>query len=302
MEPKYVTYKQYSGYMIRGADPISLNPDQRKLHIYRALQLTCMVEAPYWGTVQSYDGAGMSAGLLHNIAIGPRTLQQGDLFALLRNMERVYDTPMLFTLIHRRDWLLGEDGKLRWRSDGSEVKGGDIREEFTGPNGVAAQRGEEAERPKRWIKAFNELFADGRYYDVQMQFAAEWLLRGYEALEDSAYAVLTKDRGVYQYKRSRDAAHADEDKLTEEVDLAMCVYHNFSVNAPAKAKSVLQRLLPDKLTPARLVRALGTTKYGRWADTPDNKRSRYDATRIAAGKLGYWSPDIVRKLMPINFS
>jgi hypothetical protein len=75
-----------------------------------------------------------------------------------------------------------------------------------------------------------------------------------------------------------------------ELDLAMCFFWSNSVNAPGKAKKVLElafhesRYKEDLVR--NLIRGLGDTKFARWDD--DLKNGRYQRTRRWMQKLALW--------------
>ena len=295
---KFVTFKKWSGWKIRGTEKVAV-PLNGASHAERLFYLTAQLEAPSWGGVQSYDGVGMSAGPIHNIAVH-RNGTQGSLIKLLRHLEANARSPKLEKLFHRLDqcgWYIAHDGRLRSNENGRKIPGKDIVTEFTGPRGVSLRRGGDS---KAWAILFHEAFSDPATYAAQMQFALDWILNSQEALESQAYQLGT---GEWNFD-SDDAAAQPMAHLGAGLDLAMCVYHSHSVNAPGKAKQVLKRLLGTKVTkedfPRRLIRTLALTKYGRWHDTPDN-RNRYDRTRIAVRRSKLWPAKVVNRLMPKNF-
>lgn len=294
---KFVTFKKWAGWKIRGTTKVGPPPENAS-HAARLFFLTSQLEAPSWGGVQSYDGVGISAGPIHNIAVH-RDGSQGSLMKLLRHMEaNVRSKPFqaLLTKFQERGWYIAADGRMRDWETGRKIPGRDIVTEFAGPKGVAQRRGGAS---KAWALAFHAAFSDRATYAAQMQYALDWILNSQETLESSAY-----QRGTGQDIDSHDASALSMVALGAELDLAMCVYHAHSVNAPGKAKQVLKRLLNTKAKaedfPRRLVRALGTTKYGRWHDTPDNK-NRYDRTRLAVRRASLWPTAVVNKLMPKDF-
>lgn len=303
--PKYVTFRKWSGFRIRGTEAVK--PPITDRHIDRVFYLVSKLEAPKWGSVQSYDGVAMSGGPLHNIAVY-RDGRQASLWGLLRRIELggsngcvVHD---LWEALDARGWYISQDGRLRFCAGpdaGKLVPGKDIIEEFTGPKGKTPRRGPQAENAKRWIRLFHELLSNPDTFRAQKEYAINWLLDSHEELESEAYRVATDG----QLLSGRDAADTPMYVIGEEADLALCVYHAHSVNAPGKAKQILRRVLRMKSTDAenfaqRLIRRLGTAKYARWADTTDNK-NRYDRTRIHATRYKLWSRATIRRLMPRNF-
>lgn len=298
---KYVTFKKWAGFRIRGTEEVK--PPTADRHIDRVFFLVSKLEAPKWGGVQNYDGVAMSGGPLHNIAVY-RDGRQASLWGLLRRIELGVDHHVLADLwdaLGVRGWYVSQDSRLRDRTTGKLVPGKDIIEEFSGPRGKTPRSGPQAENAKRWIRLFHELFANPDTFRAQKEYAINWLLDGHEELESEAYRKATNG----QLLSGRDAADTPMYVIGEEADLALCVYHAHSVNAPGKAKQILKRVLRLKTTdaqnfPQRLIKRLGTAKYARWADTTDNK-NRYDRTRIHATRSKLWSPNVISRLMPKNF-
>lgn len=310
---KYLRRAGHAGFVVYGDHQVYPLPDDR--HADRVLWLIAQIEMPQgWGTVQNYDGAVMSAGLLHNTAILPkRPNAQGSLWRLMRRvlhteasleLRRAPEYTAMMNRITDRDWVLGIDGKLRY-CWGAEVPIAEMAEEITGtargdvPDPNIFPDGHEY--AKTWALMFHALFAHPATYATQIEFALEWLLDQHVRKEAVAYSAATNGT----VNDCVTAMHSYG--LEPDVDLAMAVYHCFSVNAPSVAAAVLDkalvaqhgRLFNGRHFTARLIRLLGESKYGNWSDNNTN-RSRYDRTRLAARKL--WAPDLVDELMPENLS
>jgi hypothetical protein len=286
-------YKEFSGCLIRGTDPIV--PQDPTKHMSCAAWLTAEAEAPSYGFIQSYDGAGLSAGLLHNILVFPRTLEQGDLGQLVR---RILDAlPLKATAIEgvgvmnlesslktwlaadlsTRGWTLAQDGKFRANA-GKLVAGADLRNWVAPPDGKVPQAGDNWNRASLMANWFHQLFAHPAGRKVQEDFAIEWLAKGNRTAEMDVYRAFT--------------GHADLDSaiglpvaaLPPAVHVAMCVYHSFSVNSPKVAADCLSRCLLT-LPPAdfakALIRELGIHGRDVWHDQPGDGNNRYDRTRVA---------------------
>jgi hypothetical protein len=248
-----------------------------------AYYLTVLIESPYYGTVQSYDGAAMSAGPLHNIAVQPRGLAQGSLFALLRHIElvpaHIPELQDLWAALKMVNWMVAQDGKLRHIQTGTLVDGAAIRNEFTPKNGVVPKVGPLWEQARKWAVFFHKLFAAPATFEAQKQFAIHWLVTTQRDTEDLFY-------------KGKDPKTVDTqgiNSLSPEEDLAMCAYHCYSVNAPAPAKTELLASLKAAGTGAGFAKALlkhlGDNGYGNWA-------IRYARTREAALRTGFWSRDL----------
>ena len=288
---KHRTWKTYSGCLINDNFTLYPNPNTNN-HLDRALYLTSLVEVGgKFGLVQSYDGAGMSAGLEQKIAIYPKSLAQGSLWQMLLELKvavKESDCPPLKNIIKALSdtgWFLDNAGILRHRKNGSEVTGSEIRNEFTPPDGKTPSSGSDWEKAKHWAILFNELFNHPATFDIQIMSAKKSLLLSNKASEYTAYKATT---GV-----ENPSILVVGENITVEQDLAMCVYHAHSVNGPVPAKDCLKASRPDNSTgwAKRLIRLLGTKKFGSWADTSDG-RNRYDRTRIVAKTSGLWDESL----------
>lgn len=307
-EVKWVRYKAYSGLKMTGTTKVS-KPTTR-LHMERAYWLTAMLEAPLYGSVQSYDGAAMSGGPLHNIAVYPRSMTQGSLFPLLRRLEAAFVPQIipLWSAFKAVQWYVARDGKLRNINNGALISGRAIRNEFSPNHGKVPKHGAARKQATRWIRLFHTLLSHPDSYGVQKEYAIDYLIKTRSSDEKKFYK-----RQDLQLLR---AAESREEKSTSmtlhlALDLAMCVYHSHSVNGPAPAKSVLLKTL-DQHNPSshpvlfaqRLIYNLGKKRYGRWRDTTDGK-NRYDRTRYWARAGGLWPEEFFEAqskggLMPAN--
>lgn len=309
--PKYVTFQEYAGFRVSGDQPVE--PPKGKaatLHMRRAFFLTTQVEAPRWGTVQSYDGAGMSAGPLHCVAVLPNQsgLPQGALWPLVRHIQSVVGLacePMarLVDALRVGGWVVASDGKLRRSApDAAIVSGEEIRAVFTPPAGKVPPSGTSHEIAKQWAQRFADLFGDPSTFHAQEEHAIAWLSNSHAALEHRVYSALFPFAVQYpeNLRVSVEVEGFEEGLLPRAVDLAMCVYHAHSVNAPGIAKGCLETVLANTSAesphfPGRLVRALGRKKFGKWQDMPGEVgANRYDRTRLAAMKSGLWPGDYFR--------
>lgn len=300
----------YSGIMLRGTVPIQLS-DFAPLangvpvgHMDRAVWLTSQVEAPKYGTVQSYDGAAMSGGMLHNVAVLPASVEQGDLFGLLGKIFEYADARGLVSVpianmrsaLKAKGWAVGKDGMLRDGS-GLKVAGKAIRDEFSPPDGHVPQAGPQYDQAVRWATLFHDLFSDPGTKRAQIDYAAIWLARGKSADEMSVYQTFVAGLDS--------PLHLPSASLPASVDLAMCVYHSFSVNAPSPAADCLVHARdsgarsPDEFA-AALIRRLGKREFGKWTDQPGDGDDRYDRTRKAVWGSGIWDVTMAHKLMPTD--
>lgn len=286
------TYKDYAGIVVYDKEqPVVAEDFDVNLHMHRATFLAAALEGPYWGTVQSYDGAGMSAGVFHWIG-RYRNGSQGPLFKLLRRIELEGDSvEPLWSMFRDEGWYVASDGRLRSLKTGHVITGNAFRNVVAPPHGKVPVRGPDRKRAEEWARQFHSLFAN-RNRQAQVGFAVDYLVRGQQSVEIEAYR--------------RELGHDIEtpeplpsDELDEAFDLAMCVYHSHSVNAPGPAVSCLRRALKakDPRFSRVLVRALATKKYGAWD-------KRYARTRRAAMRSGLWPREMFvgpGSIMPASF-
>lgn len=305
MSARYVTFKTFAGFVFRGERTVDLDDFNTRMHLDRTVWLTSQLEASRWGTVQSYDGAGVSGGLLHNIAVLPKTLEQGSLWQLLARIRLA--APVATGALER--WLasdhgcrIDETGTLRFAS-GMKVPGSSIRQILNeSEKGLTPKSGEAHLRSQKAIEMFHKVLSDPRTFRAQTQYAIEWMANGHKADEIKVYRGFVDDTIDSPIGLPTAA-------IPEPVDLAMAVYHSFSVNGPAPAVKCLRAALDVKSirgNPKRfaevLIRKLGTNSYGRWHDDPDDKSGRYDATRKAVERSGLWDRKLVQAVMPRNLA
>jgi hypothetical protein len=291
---RFVGYRDKKGFVVRGGPKVE--PSRTDRHMARTFYLVSQLEAANWGTVQNYDGAGMSAGPLHVIAIYPATGGQGPLWKMLR---RVFDASSAAPIdaLRRRfaalGWSVGEDGVVRDAS-GAAVPGNTLREQLSGPNGRVPDSGPIHDRAKAWALAFHEAFTHPSSYPGQYESTIDWLTGNFDA-EADAYrkyvpGLSGSDADIKRWVRTATLA-----QVGPYLDLAMSVYHAFSVNAPGKAKQILQRVLARNLGvedfAKTLTRELGEDSYGNW-------RERGRKTKITVARSGLWPPSVVKDVYP----
>lgn len=273
-------YGEYSGCKVDG---VAIVPKPvNTLHMERAYYLTAMIEAPTYGAVQSYDGAAMSGGPLHNIAVYPKGLTQGSMFPLLRAIEvgapRSDALRQLWAVYAQLSWAVTQDGLLRNTKTGQPVDGTLIRNTFTPTAGQVPQSGPQWDAAARWALAHHKVFADPLTYAAQKDFAIGWLLSSQRALESTFY-------------QSADPKQIDVGAkgLSMQEDLAMSVYHCYSVNGPAPARDDLIAALKVSHRgypfAKALIQQLSATAFGNW-------ENRYTRTRNAAMNSGLWPKEL----------
>jgi len=297
---KWARYKSWSGCRISSGVKWELSDEQKQQHMYRAMFLTSQLETfGKFGPVNSYDGAGISAGLEHNIAVYPKYMKQGPLWKNLRELELYAPCDPLHKLweaLKSDNKYIDQSGVLRNYSSGAETTALEIRNMVAPPGGRVPKSGENWEKAKEWAVLFHDLYVNPATFEVQVNSAIRALVAGNGRNEAAAYKTTIGKEHPSAIRFQKD--------ISVEHDLAWCVYHSFSVNAPGKARRVLSSSDPDntKEWPGRLVRDLGTTRYGNWHDTVEG-RSRYDRTRNAAMRSGMWPNELFvgsTAIMPKN--
>lgn len=307
---EWLKYKTWSGIRIKGTTPMPV--PETDLHMDRAAYLATSLESPKMGAVQSYDRAAMSGGPFHFTAIQPKPMVQGSLFQLLRHLEVAApcdELDRLWAAFELKGWFVARDSRLRNIASGAVISASRIRDTFTPPGGKVPKTGVNRTHAVKWARLFHNLLAAPTTFVAQREFAISYLLRTQKSYEQQFY-------GEYDLLTARVPTLAEPDVsatavLQPSTDLALCVYHAHSVNAPGPARKCLQATEKEfgnfRFTPeaARyLIWRLGRYKYGRWQDTADG-RNRYDHTRHAAMRSGLWSEKFFKgpsPYMPVNLS
>lgn len=297
-------HKGFSGCLVRGVVPIVAHDPAK--HLSCAAWLASQVEGPSYGYVQSYDGAGISAGLLHNVLVYPRDMTPGDLGLLVRKL--LDAMPNDGTGANRaavafeaemktQGWLLPPDGKFRL-SSGEPVSGAALRAWAAPPDGRAPRSGPEWDQAVRVALLFHDLFSAAKGWKAQEDFAIGWLSRGNRAAELEVYRTFVR--------RDLDSfADLSVLSLPPEVHVAMSVYHSFSVNSPAVAAKCLESVKALATRPNHvafskaLVRELALHGRDVWRDVPGDGRNRYDRTRVAVWRRSDLFPG-GSTLMPLD--
>lgn len=292
---RYVRYNNKRGFVVRGGPEVQ--PSGADSHMARSFYLVSQLEAANWGTVQNYDGAGMSAGPIHVVAVLPSSMSQGALWKMLRN---IFDasSAVPVQLLHRKlaslGWEIDERGVLR-DSSGNAVPGAALREELSGPNGVVPESGPVHDRAKNWALLFHGTFTDPSSYPAQYESAVDWLTGNFDA-EADAYrkyvpGLTGSDADVKRWVRN-----ATMQQVGPYLDLAMAAYHAFSVRAPSPVRNALNRVLAQNIGNVRdfaktLTRELERLPLDKW----DVRARRIKAT---IARSGLWPEAVVEDVYP----
>jgi hypothetical protein len=189
---------------------------------------------------------------------------------------------------------------------GDLVNGSVLRDRVTPVNGTVPRRGPEWERASSICTAVHNLFAHEAGFSVQNAFGEERLLKTYSRLKLHRWHSDTSV-GDFVYG-SQDPSIMEVGHVGEPLDLAMAVWYSNSVNAPAIAlrklircgKAAVSQPQADRIVGGAnrdefaktLIRALGTSTYGRWNANEPN--GRYQRTRKWAMRSGLWDLSLFR--------
>lgn len=315
---------RYSGPVIYGTKTAERpKGDDAEFHIERAYWLTCQAETNNrLGSVMMADGTAFTIGRDQHIAVYPRELanedynaedDQGGAWKLLADMERAHcPVGPLWDALEEQGWYVAPDGTLRWLNDnqvtvkrrtltvqaGDLVHGAAIREAFTPGGGTVSKNGKDWVTAKRWATLLHDLTSHESTWPVQQDFGIEHLGHRVQVRKLRIHPKRrwqTVQRAVYGPLNFETAR--SEDLELDELDLALCVLHSYTVNAPAIAFRLLARAISssswdpfqdNKLHLADrfariLLQAIKTKKYGRWDH-------RWVRTRKAAIDCGWWPP------------
>jgi len=261
---KRITFGKYAGFGIKGVEKFAAPLPYSKDHVdfdpavSRALWLTAMVETGgKFGSVQSYDGAGMTAGLHQEILVYPRSMRrQGPLARSCHEVIACVPTCGLLRALEHEGWKATPRGVIRSETD-ALVRPTLLRAVRCGLRGVAPVSGQQRDVAQRWVELWHDLYADPRTFDTQI---AQGLGR---------IAARGKRIG-YEYP----------DGDNELDDLAFAVYWSYDVNGPSLARKKLKKAGGN---PIRLIRSFTRSSYGRWAT------KRYDRMRRHAKDSKLWS-------------
>ena len=335
VQVRHRTFKKYSGPIIYGkSSPLDT---QTKSHVRRAVIITEGVETGYRaGSIMAADGTAMTAGRGQHILVYPKELanedfnakdDQGGLGELICLIERKVHGPYvdnLFDAFNAEGWYLASGGQFRWLEEGrAKVKGrwvdhipGDIvhgavlRDTITPVGGKVPKTGERWKQARRWALLFHEVFVDQESFQVQLDFEIDHLIYRVNHYKFPFHPNRRKET-VSQVVYGVPVGNLKIGDISEELDLAMCVFHSHTVNAPSIAFKKLRDVLgvtgfsagyhrgtTVEIAFAReLLKRLAKSKYGRWLDTIKN--GRWDRTRETARKSGMWPTRFFRGQSPI---
>lgn len=312
---------KYAGFRIKGSVPMS--KENRDTHIKRASWLTAMVESNgVFGSVMNFDGTGMTAGIHQAIAVYPRELinpdgkaknDQGPLWKLLNRLSDIVPGHKIWRKIERAGWYIAQDNTLRFIDTGKYVDGFAIREEFNGSkDGVVPLRGKDRNSSEHWIIICHDLMSNEKTFLAQEKFGEEHFVKRAKRVKlrfSKNFKEYTIDRLIY--RNFNHITHADFS--LSEMDLAMCMFWNYTVNAPSQALKIMCKVsdyvfgyghaisFPEDLFSEKLIRSLGTSSWGRWDD--DIKNGRYQRTRKYAMMSGFWPKKLFvgkNAIMPVD--
>ena len=334
------THGLYSGPVIYGQkiDP-NTNTD---FHVRRAVIVTEGVETGYRvGSVMAADGTGMTCGRGQHILVYPRELanedfdaenDQGGLGKLLCEIEvkaPSQELEVLYGALNWEEWYVARDGKLRWLKDmrvmlagrwvdcnaGDVVHGNVLRNAITPVNGKVPKKGERWQKARQWALFFHNVFSNPSSFKVQFDFEVDHLVQRTGHRKFAFHENRRKEtilQVVYGGCDIRGLRVGEP--ITEELDLAMCVFHSHTVNAPSVSFRTLRDVLrvtgyeygsgasAEASFARQLLRALAKVRYGRWNE--DIRGGRWARTRECARKSGMWPARFFsgqNPIMPVKF-
>jgi hypothetical protein len=337
VQVRYKKVKGYSGPLIYGK---AIPPSPTKNHLERAVQLTEGVETGFRvGSIMAADGTAMTAGKGQHILVYPKELanedfnaldDQGGLGELLHFIEVTApsgELDLLYGEFVAEGWYVASDGKLRWHDDarvkvkgrwldckaGDVVHGAVLRDTITPVGGKVPKTGEQWETAKKWAILFHNVFAQESSFDPQATFETHHLVYRVATRKFSfrpGYRKETILQVVYGGPTDLLKLKAGRD-ISDELDLAMCVFHSHTVNAPAIAFRRLRETIQatgydaarhrgtaGEITFAReLLKRLAKAKYGRWNESVDG--GRWARTRAHARTSGQWPTKFFRGQNPV---
>lgn len=317
---------KYSGAVIYGTEVVPPPKEgNAKYHAQRAFWLTGEVETGNkLGSVMMADGTGFTIGIDQHIAVYPRELadedfnaedDQGGAFELLAKVELTDSKNVadLWKAFEECGWYVGRDGHLRHLEGGAfrvrsvpiKVKAGDlvhgalIRDEVTPTRGIVKKDSQGWTECRLWATLLHRLMSDPKTLDVQRAFGIHHLRTRVATrklrLSDNRRRP-TFQKAIYSGEplpgiRSKD--------LEPNLDLALCVFHSYTVNAPAVAFRLLEESVRTTEfkgylaeTEARrhifaddLLTRIRMERYGRWGD-------RWTRTRKHAMGVGWWPREL----------
>lgn len=264
--PSYKHFGNYSGYVIYGTEKIVESPifDKTK-HLHRVLLLLSSgIESSTWGTVQSYDGAGISAGLLHHVATLPEKATRGGTFWALMQEFQDLGLPRLAGVEMKEGLPYDAVTKL-------PLLGDDIRKLFTGSyKGLTPQPPPPGVLER--VQLVHDLFANPLTRGAQLAAARKWL--------NSVCSYPELAGALEPGTPSAPSGLKTSDFLSPELELACCVIRSFAVNNPAAAHSAIKQSLPvDAEFPLRVYDSLQRIRAP-WV-------KRYEATLQAVDSFGF---------------
>ena len=301
---KHKKIKSYSGPCIRGGKTVYDEPAKNpRDHIDRAFWLTTMVESGgKAGTIMGADGTGITASLEQLPAVYPRNMKvQGPLFKMLRRIDFV--VPVRYYLpFEEEDWVLADDGVLRYYENAEPVPPRIIRNTFTPNAGKVPPSGSDWEKSKAWALAFHYLFIMEPTIPVQVRYGIEKFVKFAQRYRTRHLNRKTIEELIY----NGNVMNPIPFKGNPTMDLAMCMWWNYWVNSPVTAIKLLAKILEPNLEHSlkiplksdeqekfaeSLIYQLRMSKYGRWGT------NRYDRTRQHAMKV--WPAELFEKDGPM---
>lgn len=296
-----IRFRDFVGTKIQGIKEYPKPTGGR--HLDKASWLTSVVESGgKFGTVISYDGTGITAGIHQAVAVFPRALgRQGPLWSLLQSIS---DSVYCQELKSLESTLLTESGLILnsgvvTDTKGVPVTGKRLRAALTGSaDGIMPESGPQRILAETYAQAFHSVFSSDVTFGIQVSYGQKHFISLSKEKLKSGHSI---EDTLMSCMKVSEFYPKTESEL--ELDLALSMLWSHSVNAPAIADSVISPILSSNIPradiPRILIRRLGNNSFGRWDD--DIPGGRYQRTRTAAMSL--WPSEFFegkRALMPKN--
>lgn len=275
-DPKYTRYTDYAGFIARGDVAITASTAFDKSQtLDRAVMIAAELEAGSWGTVQSYDGCGISGGILHNTATFPGKQGLGSLWPLLEKCEAAIGERVYAEIAIKNGIPTLINNKMT---------GDDIRFFFTGHgNGKADAPPKVQVTPdvfQQRTARLRTVLSDPRTYPVQIDAARRWV--------QSTLCQPLEQRGLFaKFLRPNSTRLGTTLRATDfkspDYELAYCVTLAFGVNSPGLSFATLAKAAQQPDFPHSLYDAFAAAREsGGWA-------TRLKNTARAVKGLKLWS-------------
>lgn len=305
--PKWRTLGGYSGPVITGTMKSPPITAAEKRHVVRADYITFMVESGgLFGGIMGADGTVITAGRGQHAMVLPRVNAIGDLPRLIQLMastksEAVEDLTSAMKKLAGL-WI-NQHGTLMSSSSGrGAATAVEVRMAMSVADGKVPSSGPDWDRAAQWAVTFSNAFADPSTFLVQEQYDQTQLIDDFNKLKIGSGAARDLVAPIV-YGSQMTSSMIVGATVSEDLDLIMCMWHSFKVNAPTEARKVLEKAItldnvadPDPMRPvASIPMLLATSSYGRWNKSIPN--GRWDRTLKIVRQSKIWSDATIDRVV-----